>query len=53
MSDSNDSRISTGTDLLVKPVTSAGQTSLDVYFPGGENEVGLSFFTTTILKLLI
>ena len=23
----------------MKPVTAAGQTSIDVYFPGGENEV--------------
>ncbi|XP_065068452.1 neutral alpha-glucosidase AB-like isoform X2 [Rhopilema esculentum] len=28
-----------GKDLLVKPVTAAGQTSVDVYFPGGEKEL--------------
>ena len=28
-----------GTDLLVKPITSAKQTSVDIYFPGGPKEV--------------
>eukprot|EP00794_Sanderia_malayensis_P019892 gene19892-21835_t len=28
-----------GTDILVKPVTAAGQESVDVYFPGGEKEI--------------
>eukprot|EP00794_Sanderia_malayensis_P020167 gene20167-22142_t len=28
-----------GSDILVKPVTKAGQKNIDVYFPGGDNEI--------------